>query len=181
VEIQRPENIVLVGFMGSGKSSVGRIAARTLGFQFLDTDQLAVERAGRSIADIFAEEGETAFRDLETAIIRSLAPVQRSVIATGGGAVIRAANREMLRRTGFVVCLTASEDVIFERVSRNNKRPLLQCENPREAVHRLLLARNEAYEAVADCCLDTSNLSQTEAVAALIEAARSHFAWTPSP
>lgn len=163
--------------MGSGKTSVGRLAAKALGFQFQDTDQLIVDRCGRQISEIFAEEGEEAFREHETAVIRSLVHLNRCVISTGGGAVIRAVNRDMLRHAGFVVCLTASEDVIFERVSRNSKRPLLQCENPREAISRLLAARRDAYESTAHCTIDTSLLPQHEAVEALVTAVRAHFAW----
>jgi shikimate kinase len=177
VDTPPPENVVLIGFMGSGKSSIGRLAAKALGYQFVDTDQLIVERSGRQISEIFAEDGEEAFRELETAVIRSLVHLNRSVISTGGGAVIRAVNREMLRHAGFVVCLTASEDVIFERVSRNSKRPLLQCDNPRAVISQLLMSRREAYEAAAHCTIDTSLLSQGDAVEVLTAAISAHFEW----
>lgn len=172
-----PENVILIGFMGSGKTSIGRLAAKALGFQFIDTDQLVVERCGRQISEIFTEDGEEAFRELETSVLRSLVHLNRCVISTGGGAVIRSVNREMLRHAGFVVCLTATEDVIFERVSRNTKRPLLQCEDPRAAISQLWTARREAYETTAHCTLDTSLLSQHEAIEVLTAAIRSHFEW----
>lgn len=177
MDCELPENIVLIGFMGSGKSSLGRMAAKALGFQFVDSDQLIVERSGKQISEIFAADGEEAFRELETSVIRSLVHLKRCVISTGGGAVLRPENRDMLRRAGLVVCLTASEDVIFERVSRNNKRPLLQCENPREAVARLMSARREAYESTAHCIIDTSLFSQNEAVDLLISTVREKFGW----
>jgi shikimate kinase len=180
MEAQTPENIILIGFMGCGKTTIGRLAAKALDFEFLDTDQLIIERTGRSISDLFAEFGEEYFRDQETAVIRSLVTASRCVIATGGGAVIRPENREMLRRSGFVVRLTACEDVLLERVSRNSKRPLLQCENPREAVRKLLASREEAYEHAADWTLDTSALTIPEAVDALSLATQRHFAWNPS-
>ena len=104
---------MLVGFMGSGKSSVGRLAAKALGFQFTDTDQMVVERTGRQISDIFQTDGEAAFRTLETEAIESLARSERHVVSTGGGAVLSEYNRQMLRDLGFVVCLTASEDILF--------------------------------------------------------------------
>ena len=172
-----PDNLVLIGFMGSGKSSVGRLAAKALGFEFVDTDQEIVERAGKPISEIFAEEGESAFRAMETDVIGSLAPRQRCVISTGGGAVLAAKNRTLLRNLGFVVCLTASDDVLFERVSRNTKRPLLQTENPRETIAALILDRNVLYSETAHWTLDTSTMPLHEAAAELTAAAKEAFAW----
>ena len=171
------QNIVLIGFMGSGKSSVGRLIAGRLGFQFVDTDALIVERAGMEIPEIFERDGEAHFRDLETAVLESLAHRDRCVIATGGGVVLRERNRELLEELGFVVLLTASEDVIFERVSRNAKRPLLQTPNPRETVSTMLAARLPAYEATAQWTLDNSTLSHAAAAEAVIAEARLAFAW----
>ncbi len=171
------QNIVLIGFMGSGKSSVGRLIAGRLGFQFVDTDALIVQRAGMEIAQIFAREGEERFRDLETAALESLAHRERCVIATGGGVVLRERNRELLRELGFVVLLTASEEVIFERVSRNTKRPLLQTENPRATVSAMLAARQPAYAAAAQWTLDNSTLSHASTAEAVIAEARRVFAW----
>jgi shikimate kinase len=171
------ENLILVGFMGTGKSSIGRQVARRLGFQFLDTDQLIVEREGKAISEIFKALGEPAFRALETATLESIEHLSRCVIATGGGIVLRPENREILRRLGFVVELTANPDIIFERVSRNDKRPLLQSENPRETMLALLAARAEAYHAAAQFTLDTSGISQPEAAALLVAQARRAFSW----
>jgi shikimate kinase len=176
-----PENVVLVGFMGTGKSTIGRLAAKALHFDFVDTDQLIVDRTHLPITDLFAQHGEDYFRDQETAVIRSLIAVNRCIISTGGGAVIRPENRDMLRRSGFVVRLTASEDILMERVSRNSKRPLLQSENPRETLHKLLAAREEAYEHSANWTLDTSHMSVSEAVDALTRSVENHFQWTRSP
>jgi shikimate kinase len=171
------QNIVLIGFMGSGKSSVGRLVAGRLGFHFVDTDALIVQRAGREIAEIFASEGEERFREIETAALESLRPRERCVIATGGGVVLRERNRELLRALGFVVLISASEEVIFERVSRNAKRPLLQTANPRETVAALLAARQPAYETAAQWTLDNSTLSHAAAAEAVIAEARRVFAW----
>jgi shikimate kinase len=171
------ENLILVGFMGTGKSSIGRQVARRLGFQFLDTDHLIVEREGAAVADIFAKVGEAAFRALETRTLESLEHLTRCVIATGGGIVMREENRAILRRLGFVVGLTASPEVVFQRVSRNNKRPLLQTEEPRETMHRLLADRAEAYQLAAQFTVDTSAITQPEAAALIVTEARKAFSW----
>lgn len=171
------ENIVLVGFMGSGKSTIGRRLAKRLGFQFLDTDHLVVERSGKEIPRIFAEQGEAAFRELETSVLNSLSHLHRCVIATGGGAVVRETNRAIMRQLGFVVGLTAAEEIIFERVSRNNKRPLLHTEDPRGTLSRLLGDRREAYREAAQFVLDTSHLTHDEAVEVIVSEARKAFSW----
>ena len=172
------ENIVLVGFMGSGKSAIGRSIAKRLGFLFLDSDQIVIDRAGgRPIAQIFEEEGEEAFRNYETLALESLRHRERCVIATGGGAVLREGNRVLLRELGLVVCLTASEDAIFERVSRTSKRPLLRTANPRETLHLLLEARQPAYQAAAQITLDTTELTQPQAAEVIIAEARRAFLW----
>ena len=164
------ENVVLVGFMGSGKSSVGRLVARTHQGHFVDTDRLVVDREGREISDIFAAHGEPFFREQESAALRSLlglTGLTRLVVATGGGIVTVPANVPLLKQLGLVVWLTASEQVIWDRVSRNQKRPLLHTYNPRETVHSLLEIRNPLYEAVADLKVDTTDLTHAE-VAAII-------------
>ena len=173
-----PENLVLIGFMGSGKSSVGKVAAKALGFHFVDTDQMIVERAGKPISEIFADEGEAAFRALESEVIECLSRVSKHVVSTGGGVVISSRNREALKKLGFVVCLTASEDVLFERVSRNTKRPLLQTENPRETLSNLFRERDILYFETAHWTLDTTEMSQAETVNELTAAAKEAFAWT---
>lgn len=170
-------NIVLIGFMGSGKTSIGRIVAQRLGFQFVDTDAVIVERAGMQVAEIFERHGEAWFREQETATLRSLSILNRAVISTGGGIVTREENHALLRELGFVVWLTASEDVIFERVSRNTKRPLLQTPNPRATVHELLEKRRGLYEAVAQFTLDTTTLAHETTASTLIAEARRAFAW----
>jgi shikimate kinase len=170
-------NIVLIGFMGSGKSSIGKLIAGRLGFQFVDTDAVVVERAGMEITQIFAKHGEAHFRDLETAALESMETRDRCVISTGGGVILRERNRALLRELGFVVWLTASEEVIFERVSRNTRRPLLKTENPRETVAKLLAAREPLYTEAAQFTLDTSKLPRAAAAEAVIAEARHAFSW----
>lgn len=162
MNIPRPENVVLVGFMGSGKSSVGRLVARTLRGRFVDTDRLVIDRAGCPIAEIFATRGEAHFRQEETRALRSLLGSSRLVIATGGGIVTAPENLPVLKKLGFVVWLTASEEVIWERVSRNTRRPLLQTENPRETVRELIAKRNPLYEEAADMEVDTTTLTHAQ-------------------
>ena len=173
----RRTNIVLIGFMGSGKSSIGKLVAGRMGFQFMDTDAVIAKRAGMAIPAIFAQFGEERFREMETAAIESLAQFTRCVIATGGGAVLQERNRALLRELGFVVCLTASEETIYERVARNSKRPLLQTENPRETVTKMLAARQSLYQETADLMLDTTTFSREQAGDAVIAAARRGFSW----
>ena len=170
-------NIVLIGFMGSGKSSIGRLVAQRLRFQFVDTDALIVERSGMEIAEIFSRHGEDHFRDLEKGVLESCRMLSRSVLSTGGGVVVREENSALLRELGFVAHLTASEDVIFERVSRNTKRPLLHTADPRTTVHTMLAARQPLYDAAAQFTVDTTRLGHSEAADAIIVAARAAFGW----
>ena len=163
--------------MGSGKSAVGRRVAGRLRFQFVDTDQFIVARAGMPISVLFARHGEEYFRDLETKALESLGAQRRCVIATGGGVVLRERNHALLKALGFVVWLTASEEVIFQRVSRNDKRPLLQTADPRATIRELLAARRPLYESAAEFTVDTSAMSHDEAADAVVAAARRAFAW----
>jgi shikimate kinase len=170
-------NIVLIGFMGSGKTSIGRLVAQRLGFQFVDTDAVIVERVGMQISEIFASYGEKWFREQESAALRSLGILNRALVSTGGGIILRPENRELLRDLGFVVWLTASEEVIFERVSRNKKRPLLQTDDPRATVHELLELRRPLYETAAQLTVDSTELGHEAAAEAVITEARRAFSW----
>jgi shikimate kinase len=155
-------NIVLVGFMGSGKSSVGRELARCTGHRFRDTDLLVRSRAGKSIPEIFAAHGEGYFREQEKEVLSLLQTERAMVLATGGGIVLDPANRRLLRRLGPVVWLIADETTIWERVSRNPNRPLLHTANPRQTVHQLLEARHGFYAAVADFSIDSSGFNHQQ-------------------
>lgn len=169
------ENIVLIGFMGSGKSSIGRLIAAKLRYSFVDTDQIVVKKSGTGISEIFRLHGEDYFRVQERLAIESLKTGMGQVIATGGGVVTRPENTALLRELGFVVWLTASEEVIFNRVSRNKKRPLLQTPNPRQTIADLLAQREPLYEAAAHWKIDTSTQSHEAIADALIAQARSFF------
>ena len=161
--------------MGTGKSSVGRILARKLRFRFVDTDRLVTELAGMEIPEIFRLHGEAHFRDLEHQVLESLAVLDFQVISTGGGIVVREDNRPLLRKCGFVAALTADEDALFERVSRNSERPLLQTENPRETIRNLLASRSGLYASTAQFMVDTSHLTAAQVADRVAAAASDHF------
>lgn len=169
------DNLALIGFMGAGKSSVARELTRLTGRKLVDTDRIIVERAGRPIAEIFDREGEPRFRALENEAIASLAAARGMIIATGGGIVERPENAEALRALGCVVWLTASDDVLFERVSRTRHRPLLRTADPRATLVEISARRRPLYAACAHRTVDTSVLSHAEAAEAVLEAARDFF------
>lgn len=175
-----PENIVLVGFMGSGKSTVGRILAKRLQFRFVDTDKLVEQRAVMTIPDMFARHGESVFREKETAALTSLSGERQHVIATGGGIVTVPENIPLLRSLGMVVLLKAEPEEIFRRVSRNSERPLLQVEDPRKRVLDLLAAREPLYEQAAHFHVDSTRLRHEEVAATIVNEAQRFFNW-PTP
>ena len=154
-------NLALVGFMGTGKSSVGRIVARQLNFAFVDTDQLIEARTHKSISTIFAEQGEPAFRESEAKVVRELASQRDLVIAAGGGLVVDAGNLASLRQHALIVCLWASPETIWQRVCNQRHRPLLQDPDPLGKIQRLLAERKPAY-LQADILVNTEQRSARE-------------------
>jgi shikimate kinase len=141
---QRP-NIYLIGFMGVGKSAVGRNLARTLRMQFIDSDWAIEQRAGKSIARIFEEDGEAAFRRMEREFIESGHPADGAVVSCGGGLPIQPGMSELLKEKGLVICLFAKPATIVGRTVGNPKRPLLNVENPEERVRELMTEREPVY------------------------------------
>jgi shikimate kinase len=154
-------NLALVGFMGTGKSSVGRLVADSLHFTFLDTDDVIIARAGKSIADIFAESGEPAFREFERRLVEELARRTKTVIATGGGLPANEANLASLKSHSLVVCLWASPEKIWERVRSQSHRPLLNETDPQAKIRSLLAVREPFYRQ-ADVLVNTEMRSLRE-------------------
>lgn len=151
------ESIVLIGFMGSGKTTLGKWIAREHGYTFLDTDDMIEEEQQRSINDIFAKEGEEYFRDLETDMIRSLADGDdKVVISVGGGLPVREVNRELMRHVGKVVYLRTTVDELEKRLKGDTKRPLLAGGNVREKIISLMDKREALYLDAADIVVDTT-------------------------
>ena len=138
-------NLALAGFMGVGKSTVGRMVAENLGFEFLDTDERIEREAGRSIREIFADHGEEVFRSMERKLVESLAERAGLVISTGGGLIVDPENLDSLQQHSLVVCLWASAETIYERVRHMTHRPLLQAPDPQARIREMLAAREPAY------------------------------------
>ncbi|MDB6120666.1 MAG: Shikimate kinase, partial [Verrucomicrobiaceae bacterium] len=174
-DIPRSPNIVIIGLMGCGKSSVGRIVAHMIGFKFVDTDQLICEEAGCSIPKIFEKEGEAGFRVREAAALRSLLGKRGHVIATGGGIVTQPHNLSLLRHLGYMVWLDASVTTLYRRTAGGHDRPLLNEEDPKAKLERLMEARKELYNGVADQRITTDNLTLQETSYGVAESARVWF------
>jgi shikimate kinase len=172
------QHIILIGFMGCGKSTVGRELKRMLGYAWVDTDAVIEAQAHCSISDIFAREGESGFRDRETQVLRDLAASQTrsTIISTGGGAVLREENRLLLRQLGYVVWLRANPETVYQRTRKNRDRPILQTANPRAVIAELLQQREPIYRECAHLAIDVSGLNRTEIAVGIIESARYHFA-----
>ncbi len=164
-------NLYLVGFMGTGKTTIGRAVAQRLGFTLHDSDHEIERQQGRSIAEIFATDGEPAFRTLERAYIEQGHPASRSVVSCGGGLVVPPGMLELLQERGVVICLHASIETILERTARHRHRPLLNVEDP-EARVRALYAQREPIYKRAGTVLLTDSRPLNDIVAHVIRAWR---------
>jgi shikimate kinase len=151
-------NIVLTGFMGTGKSQVGRVLAEKLGYVFIDVDSRIETEQKKTISEIFEGEGEARFREIEADMIRRIADTEGAVIATGGGAILRNDNVANLTQKGVIVCLTATPETIFNRTGASKERPLLRTEDPLATIRRLLASRKPYYEK-AGIMIDTEGKS----------------------
>jgi shikimate kinase len=154
-------NLALIGFMGTGKTSVGKLVAEQLHFEFLDTDEMIQSRTGRTIADIFNREGEQAFRQLERSVVEELSAREKTVISTGGGLPTNPENLSKLKTHALVVCLWSSPDKIWERVRHQSHRPLLHDAEPQKKIRELLTAREPFYKQ-ADVLVNTDIRSLRE-------------------
>ncbi|HLG01555.1 MAG TPA: shikimate kinase [Acidimicrobiia bacterium] len=164
-------HLILVGMMGTGKSVVGRVCSEKLGWPFVDTDMVIEHEQGRTIAELFESEGEAAFRSLEaetiSALMREPAPM---VVACGGGAVLDANTRNLFKKAGFVVWLTATPADLAARIGRTSSRPLLVGRDATAVLADLVTARRGAYEEVADVVVDTSGREVKQVADDVLEA-----------
>lgn len=172
-KMENQKNLVLVGYMGSGKSTVSAALSKILDYERLDTDSLIEESHECSIADIFAEEGEESFRKMETRQLQIIAGEkhQRLVLATGGGLPLRGENRKLLTRIGTVIYLKASPETVYERVKEDTARPLLQVEDPKAKIADMLEQRDIFYEMAADWTVSTDGKTPEEIAEEIIAAA----------
>lgn len=160
-------NILLTGFMGAGKTTVGKKLAKRLGYFFIDTDREIEKEQGCSITEIFKYGGEECFRDLETDILQKLQTKQNLVIATGGGMVLRNENRNLMQSLGTRVYLKVELQELMRRLKKDKKRPLLQKSKPEEHILEMLQQRKSIYEE-AECIIDTTDLSPHQMVTEII-------------
>jgi shikimate kinase len=161
-------NIILCGFMATGKSSVGKKLAALVNYEFVDMDALIEAEEGMSIPEIFTTRGEPAFRALECRMVERIAERSRCVVATGGGTIVNPKNLEVLKRCGVMITLTANERTILRRAGEGDSRPMLQGENRMERI-RTLMKQREPFYAQADIILDTSSLRINQVVRRLAE------------
>ena len=154
--------IALIGFMGAGKSAVGRELSRRTGWPRHDTDEMIRAQFGISIPDIFARHGEPAFRDAETTLLKTLQRGLTGVVVTGGGIILREENVRLLRGMGRIIWLDADEEILWQRASRYSTRPLLQTPDPRAQFAELLRERLPFYQTAADYRINTSSSTIAE-------------------
>jgi shikimate kinase len=167
--VHESDNIFLIGLMGAGKTTVGRIVARQLHKTFIDTDREIEKRTGVAIPVIFEFEGEAGFRAREAAVIEEFVQREQVVLATGGGAVMHAENRAKLAARGRVVYLHAQPADLFQRTRRDRNRPLLQTADPHARLVELYTARDALYREIADLVVDTGRQNAGRLAATLIE------------
>jgi len=167
--LMNKKSIYLIGLMGAGKTTIGRLLAKSLGLAFYDSDKAIEDITGVDIATIFEFEGEKGFRIRESKMIKELTQLEDIVLATGGGVILDQENREYLKENGFVVYLQCSVDRIVDRTSRNSQRPLLNVDNPKEKIQALLNEREELYLSCADFVIDSGQMQSKLAVKEILK------------
>lgn len=173
---QKKHNIVLIGFMGTGKSTIARMLSTKCRMNIVEMDEEIVRRQGKSIPEIFAKQGETYFRNLETALLQELQTKNNQIISCGGGAVLRAENVRLMKENGCVVLLTAEPLTIYERVKHNNNRPILQGNMNVEYIASLMEERRGKYEEAADVVIATDGKMISQICAEVMEKTAAMFA-----
>jgi len=162
------KNIILVGFMGTGKTTIATAIANRLGMRYVSTDDMIEKSEKRTINEIFTKDGEEYFRDVESKAVREASEMENAVIDAGGGAVIRDENIANFKSRGVIICLTAEEETIFERTKKYKHRPLLNVEDPKMKI-RALIAKRAPYYAKADYTIDTGKLTARQVVEKIVE------------
>ncbi len=160
-------NIILIGFMGTGKTTIGRKLAARLGYRFVDTDHFIEYEQNCRIKDLFENQGEECFRKLETSLLRRLSAVENTVVATGGGILVTPGNMDLIKKIGRSIHLMAFIDDICERIMRNQKRPLVQTDNPLQTIASLYEKRIDLYSD-ADITIDTRSMKMWSIVSRII-------------
>jgi shikimate kinase len=178
----RGSNLILIGYRGCGKSSVGRLVAQRLGRLFTDTDERVERLAGRCVRDIFRIDGEAAFRRMESQVLQEVLSAERQVVSVGGGAVLVAANRQRMRQAGLCIWLQASAEELERRLAADPRsaelRPALTDDSPRDEIERLLAIRAPLYADTADARVKTDGRSIAQVTDALVAILRAR-GWPP--
>jgi len=163
------KNIVLIGFMGSGKSTIGRLLAQKLNYDFVDTDALVEAKTKQQIKDIFEKRGEPAFRQIEAQVVAEVAKAEGKVIACGGGVILNSKNIQALQKNGLIVYLKAEPEVLYGRVKGSEIRPLLNVPDPEARFYEIFSERCLHYEKAADLIIDITELKPSEIVRKITE------------
>lgn len=166
--MNKADNIYLIGLMGAGKTTIGRQLAKALSLPFYDSDKAIEEQTGVNIPTIFEYEGEEGFRIREQKMILELTKINGIILATGGGAILKETNRQVLKENGFVVYLQCSIDKILQRTKRDNQRPLLYTDNPKKRIETLFSEREAFYLSCADFKIETSSIQSKVVVQSII-------------
>lgn len=167
----KKSNIVLTGFMGAGKSTVGKLLARKMNLNLVDTDEEIEKKTGMSIPEIFEKFGEGKFREIEAEVVKEVSKLSKTIIVTGGGVVLKKENINELRKRGMVVYLHAEPEVVYSRIKEDKSRPLLQSGNPLKRIKELMEFRKPFYKNY-DIKVDTSDLSVEEVVDKIIKSVK---------
>ncbi|MFC2035293.1 shikimate kinase [Chloroflexota bacterium] len=169
------DNIALIGFMGVGKTAISQSLASKLGKKFVELDLLIERKAGKSIPEVFQQDGEISFRELEISVTKEIADKKNLVIACGGGLVLNKINIDRLKKESIIVYLIASPSIIAKRVLREvGRRPLLEVEDPTQTIRELLRFRRPFYERAADIAINTSKLNVDSVAKKIIEKLREY-------